>query len=50
MKLKINTLAPTNLSICWELSQGLSTRLVDGLKVLSISRQSAGNQNNFNYE
>ena len=25
MKLKINKLAPINLSICWELSQGLST-------------------------
>jgi hypothetical protein len=50
MKLKINKLAPTNLSICWELSQGLSTRPVDGLKILSISRQSAGNQNNCNYE
>ena len=50
MKLKINKLAPSNLSICWELSQGLSTRPVDGLKILSISRQSAGNQNNSNYE
>jgi hypothetical protein len=48
MKLKINKLAPTNLSICWELSQGLSTKSLDG--ILSISRQSAGNQNNCYYE
>ena len=47
IKLKINKLAPTNLSICWELSQGLTNRPVDGLKIVSISRQSAGNQNNF---